>query len=346
MNIIYGLSGEGYGHSSRARLIIPFLQKLGHKVKILTYNKGIEELGKDFDVFEIHGTRLIFSENRISKHKTLFYNLRNFPKNYLERQKIKKLIKNFKPNLFITDYEPLTYLLSKIYHLPIISIGNHHIINLLEINIPKKYHSQYLLTKTINKTFTPSADYFIITSLVKPSKKPENTFIIPPFVREKIKIQKTSKKNYIFVYLNNAEYILPILKKINEKFIVYGFNVNKKEGNLEFKTKETFTEDLAKSKAIIATAGFSLISEAIYLKKPYLAIPQKGQFEQIFNALTIKELKIGNFSENLTPKQITSFLKNIKFYNQNLKKQKHNFNEIYTILENLLKKFEKQALKT
>src|SRR6185369_12152091 len=41
-----------------------------------------------------------------------------------------------------------------------------------------------------------------------------------------------------------------------------------------------FLRDLSGAKAVIANAGFSLISEGLYLDKPYLAIPVKNQFEQ------------------------------------------------------------------
>ena len=42
MKIIYGISGEGFGHSSRAKEIIKFLEKNRHKVLIITYGRGIE----------------------------------------------------------------------------------------------------------------------------------------------------------------------------------------------------------------------------------------------------------------------------------------------------------------
>ena len=36
--------------------------------------------------------------------------------------------------------------------------------------------------------------------------------------------------------------------------------------------------------AVITSAGFTLLGEAVYLHKPVLAIPVEGQFEQILNA--------------------------------------------------------------
>ena len=42
--IVYGVSGEGSGHSSRASEIIPFLLDSGHEVKVVSYNRGYNNL--------------------------------------------------------------------------------------------------------------------------------------------------------------------------------------------------------------------------------------------------------------------------------------------------------------
>jgi uncharacterized protein (TIGR00661 family) len=337
MNILYGLSGEGYGHSSRALIIVPYLQKLGHRVKVMTYGKGLEILKDKFDVLEIHGARLVFESNRIKKTKTILKNLKNFPINLLERQRLKKVVLNFKPDLCITDYEPLTYLLSKIYRLPLISIGNHQIIDVVKIKVPRRYYGQYLLTKAVNRILTPSADYSIISSFMKPLVKDKNTFIVPPLLREEIKKLKTRQNGRVLVYLNNADFVLDVLRKVDEKFIVYGFNKRIKDGNLEFRTKETFLRDLARCRAVIGTAGFTLISEALYLKKPYLAVPQRGQFEQVFNSLSLDKEGFGMFPNNFNKSDVLRFLKNLDFYKKNLANYSFNPNAVFGVLDRILK---------
>ncbi|MCL4259129.1 MAG: hypothetical protein KJZ52_00755, partial [Anaerolineales bacterium] len=54
------------------------------------------------------------------------------------------------------------------------------------------------------------------------------------------------------------------------------------DGNLEFKprSEEGFVEDLRTARGVVAGGGFSLMSEAVYLGKPMLAMPLLGQFEQ------------------------------------------------------------------
>ncbi|WP_263641100.1 glycosyltransferase family protein [Methanobrevibacter arboriphilus] len=57
-----------------------------------------------------------------------------------------------------------------------------------------------------------------------------------------------------------------------KKFIVYGFNKEGIEGNLTFRkfNEDKIYEDMSNAKAVITNGGFTLISEAIYLKKTYL----------------------------------------------------------------------------
>ena len=102
-------------------------------------------------------------------------------------------------------------------------------------------------------------------------------------------------------------------------------------------------DDLASSKAVIANAGLTLITEAFYFKKPYLALPIKKRFEQLTNSYHLKKLGYGNYTERLDWKKLNSFLKNIPVYSKNLKKyKKSNNSKLYKLLDKLIKKFGKK----
>ena len=104
------------------------------------------------------------------------------------------------------------------------------------------------------------------------------------------------------------------------KFIAYGFGREGQEDNVAFKepSLDEFMRDLVSAKAIIANAGFSLISEALHLGKPYLAMPVKSQFEQIFNAYYINQMGYGAYWEELEKEKVESFLFNLDVYRSNL----------------------------
>jgi UDP:flavonoid glycosyltransferase YjiC (YdhE family) len=58
----------------------------------------------------------------------------------------------------------------------------------------------------------------------------------------------------------------------------------------------------------MATAGFTLITESLHLRKPYLALPMSGQFEQVINAIFLEKLGCGINLQQVTPQSIGDFL--------------------------------------
>ena len=77
--IIYGVSGEGSGHSSRAAEIILFIEGLGHDVKVVSYDRGFKNLKDNFDVFQVEGLHIASLDNKVSVVKTFTDNLKKLP---------------------------------------------------------------------------------------------------------------------------------------------------------------------------------------------------------------------------------------------------------------------------
>ena len=125
----------------------------------------------------------------------------------------------------------------------------------------------------------------------------------------------------MYVTAPSAE-LAEMLKQVRARFVAYGFGREGEEGNINFKkpSLDGFMRDLVSCKAIIANAGFSLISEALHLGKPYLAVPVKSQFEQIFNAYYIDKMGYGAYWEKLEKEKVDSFLFNLDVYRENLAK--------------------------
>ncbi len=340
MRILYGVCGEGFGHSSRALSIAAFLEKQGHEVVIVTYGQAYKILRNRFKVFKVRGLHLIFKRGELQYKKTVYFNIKNFTKNLVRWKAFHKLMRDFKPELCISDMEVIVPVLSNWYKLPLISVDNQHRITNLDIKFPRKYYKDYLIARTVVSRIVSNADYYIVTSFSKTKILKKNTFIVSPVIRKEVLKLKPKIGEKILCYLTKKDSkILSVLKKIvNKKFVVYGYNINEKDRNLEFKKRETFFEDLKDCKAIIATAGFTLISEALYLKKPYLALPLKGQFEQTINALFLKQAGYGDYSENLTEHELKNFLENINIFRKKLNNYNSNNKELFVVLEKILTK--------
>ena len=68
----------------------------------------------------------------------------------------------------------------------------------------------------------------------------------------------------------------------------------RKSGHITFipVSKVAFNQSLASCHGIVCGAGFETPAEALYLKKKMIAIPIRGQYEQMCNAAALKKIGI------------------------------------------------------
>jgi len=83
-----------------------------------------------------------------------------------------------------------------------------------------------------------------------------------------------------------------------------------REGNLVYRpfSNEGFIDDLRRARGVVASAGHSLMSEAVYLRKPMLALPLAGQFEQEMNARYLERRNYGIRASTLDEPALQRFL--------------------------------------
>lgn len=343
--ILYGLCSVGMGHAVRSKFILEHLMK-NNDVLVATSGESYKYLEKFFPgkLVDIEGFELVFKNNAIVNWKTVGVNFRKINSNsWIKLKKARAIISSFKPEVVVSDWEPFTSVYAKNQRLPLISIDNQHYIIFGDYKFPKRYFLSYLKARAVLQALMRESDHYIISLLPgNKLKKIKNKYGVEPIIRPDVLKLKTSKKGYVLVYqsTNSYEKLVKILKSVKEKFIVYGFGIEKKEDNLIFKkfsTGNKFTKDLAGCKAVIANGGFTLISEALYLRKPMLVIPIKKHFEQILNSLYVGQHKYGEFYEDLDRESLIRFLNNIEKY----KIPKFNFSnnkKLLGLLDSLTKK--------
>jgi uncharacterized protein (TIGR00661 family) len=320
-NILYGVNGEGSGHSSRARELITHLQACGHRVHVASFDRGYRNLKDDFDVTEIDGLRLAYVENRVRYRKTVIRNLLHVPQTARKVRDLGRKAEGWNLDLVITDYEPITCHLGHKLKLPIIAIDNQHLLTDAEITYPREFRKEAAAAKLVTRLMTPHANAYLVISFFETRLKKKSTFLFPPILREEVRAVRPTEGDYVLVYVTSeAGDLLEVLRTVRQKFVCYGFNREAKDGNLDFRKPalDGFLRDLSGCRAIVANAGFSLISEALYLGKPYLAWPVKRQFEQVFNAYYIGETGYGAYGDDLNKERVESFLFNLESYRERL----------------------------
>lgn len=340
--IIYGVSGQGFGHAARSYETLNHLKKQGHVILVLSYNQGAKFLQEYFKVINIPGLGLNYKNNKVVYWRTIYDNAKTLIKESKNWPKIIKQIKRFKPDLVISDFEPLSAAFAHLERLPLISLDNQHQLTNTKISVPKKYRRDFITDTIVVKTMVWGADYYLITSFFKTKVTKAKTFLFPAIVRRPIAQLKPTVKDFIYVYQNsNFDNLISELQKIKtEKFIIYrNISKNKTIGNITIKDyTHKNTNDLKNCKAIVGTAGLSTISEALWLKKPYFAIPVAHQVEQTLNAINIKKLGYGDWATNLTAKNLTKFINKLPEYRAKLNKRpQESTSELYKKLDSIIK---------
>lgn len=337
--ILFGLCSVGLGHAIRSRTILEHLIKK-NEVFILTSNESFAYLSNYFkNIHEIPGFELAFKRNKVLTMRTILKNLKKInPKNIAKINQVYKEIKTFNPELVISDWEPFSSLVARKLNLKLVSLDNQHYLMFGSYSYPKKYWLQRLKAAFIIKYLMKKPDSYLVMTLPKQKlKRNRNTIRINPVLRKPILSAIPKKRDYILVYQSTKTYarLFSMLKKIPGNFIVYGYNVSKRDRNLTFRSfndKRKFFNDLVNCRAVITNGGFTLISEAIHLKKPILTVPIKKHFEQILNSLYVKNNSLGECYTNLTERNIRSFIKDLDSFKTVAAHQRNN-RDFYDVLD-------------
>ena len=342
-NILYGVNGEGSGHSSRAHEVLKHLQAGGHTVHVVSFDRGLKNLSADFEVTEIFGLRLAYARNRVRYGRTVLRNLFTAPKAAKSLRQLQDLAGQWKIHLVITDFEPLSCLVGHEMRLPVISIDNQHTLVCGEISYPRRWRNQAAVAKMVTRLMTPRADAYLITSFFRVRLKSKNAFLFPPILRRDVLETRPADGDAVLVYVTSPGDDLPrLLRGLGQRFICYGFERDGRDQNLEFKRpgRAEFLKDLGAARAVLGNAGLSLISEALHLGKPYLAWPVKGQFEQLLNAHYLEKAGYGAVCDKLDQEKIESFLSHLDDYRKNLAGYPREGNAaLFAKLDELIAKF-------
>ncbi|MHC4477375.1 MAG: glycosyltransferase family protein [Planctomycetota bacterium] len=315
--IIYGVAGEGFGHSSRSHLIGQRLLDAGHDVMFVGYKKSLVYLKQYFGerVRETFGLGFAYKNGRIDKSETLKRNLLNLPEGNRQNDELfKKYFEPFGPELVISDFEPFSAWWAWRNRVPFVSIDHEHLLTLCELEHRRKNWFSRLTSSIVTKCYYVGAVAYVIINFFETPLRIDSAVLAPPVVRPVVTGLSASEGSHVLLYSTtgkDAERLEGILAKFGRQtFYIYGFDRTGRSGNCVFKERSTeaFLADLVACRGVIASAGFSLISECLYFKKKMLVLPIAGQYEQIINAHYIEKLGLGLSCERLDESAVARFL--------------------------------------
>ncbi len=325
MKILYGVTGEGMGHATRSRVMLNHLVK-DNEVEIVVSGRAHAYLSKYFfNVHVIEGLRMAYENNEVDRSATAWDLITRLPsmikKNF---EDFMEMSQRFKPDVVISDFESFAYAFGKHHDVPVISIDNMQVINRceLEVEVAAEDKDDYLIARGIVKGKLPGCFHYLVTTFFFPPITKERTSLYPPILRTRILEAQPRQEDHIIVYQTTStnEQLLQVLQEVGLPFKVYGLNREETLGQVQLKgfSEDGFIDDLASCRGVLATGGFSLMGEAIYLGKPVLAVPLRKQFEQTLNSLYLEKLGYGEYHEGITAENVAGFAERCGAYAKNL----------------------------
>ncbi len=326
MRILYGVTGEGMGHAMRSRVVLDELVKR-HEVQVVVSGRAHDYLkARESDrlgVKRIWGLSIVYEDNEVRKFKSFLQNLKGaitggFPKNvraYLE------LAEQFRPDVVVSDFESWSYTYARMHELAAISIDNMQILNRCThpAEVLAGHEGEFRLAKAIVKAKLPGCFHYLVTTFFYPPVRRPRTTLHPPVLRSEILDARPEPGRHLLVYQTSTsdESLPAVLAASGVECRIYGMRrgirEEQVEGNLRYRpfSEAGFIEDLRTARGVLANGGFTLMSEAVYLHRPMLSVPVKGQFEQVLNARYLEREGYGLHAEELSSEKLGEFLERI-----------------------------------
>jgi uncharacterized protein (TIGR00661 family) len=328
MKILYGVVGEGMGHATRSRVILNHLVK-NHEVEIVVSGRAHQYLTQYFfNVVEIKGLHISYEKNAVDRSRTFWDFLKGLPEMIGDNfEEFVRLGERFHPDVVVSDFESFAYTFGEHHEIPVISIDNMQILSRCELDVapPPGFEEDFKIAKAIVKGKLPGCYHYLITTFFFPPVRKEKTSLYPPILRNRILEARSGATtgDHLLVYQTTTtnDALLKVLEEVNLPCRVYGFGREEKIGKIHLRpfSEDGFIADLASCRGVLATGGFSLMGEAVYLGKPMLAVPVRKQYEQVLNALYLVKLGYGGYCETLTTEAIKGFVAKLDGYAECLK---------------------------
>jgi uncharacterized protein (TIGR00661 family) len=315
MKIFYGICGEGMGHAGRSIALVERLIQLGHRVVVFSCGDGsrlLEKLG--FQPHAIEGLRF---QQTASGAVDAIGTLGNFRRYLRNRQRSVDFISQMalaeRPDLFVTDFEPLTSLAAAAVGIPCVSLDNQHrFCHPLETTFPLYLRWYCAAAGAFVRYWIKKTQLNIVAAFHECPKSPSYRSV-NAIVRSELAATSSTDGDQVLVYARPSlgKRIAISASRTPAKFLIYGFE-GPPAANLVYRPHSSpeFAQDLASCRAVICQAGQQMLAEARYFGKAALAIPMPNQHEQEINARYVRHEDLGDFCPigSLTSERIQRFL--------------------------------------
>jgi uncharacterized protein (TIGR00661 family) len=289
----------------------------GHEVIFVASRRSLSYLRRYFgaNVHEVFGLCLVYQDRNLSPLETVTTNLVRFLNHRSVNQELySRIIEPFAPSVVISDFEPFSAWWARRHGVPLVSVNHQNLLTMCELEHPSGQRLARINAQLVTRCHDVGAAAHIILNFFRAPLKHALGALAPPVVRPIVHSFAPTYDQHVLVYSTDSTCkgrLLTILSAFPaQQFRVYGFDQSERIANCTLlKTSTTgFLQDLASCRGVVATAGFSLISECLHFRKKMLLLPIHGQYEQIINAFYAEKLGLALHRERLDTPTVGEYL--------------------------------------
>ncbi|MEZ0483043.1 glycosyltransferase family protein [Fibrella aquatica] len=330
MRFLFVIQGEGRGHLTQAISLAQILQAAGHEVVRAMVGLAERRPIPAFfaEQFPAPHTPLITPEliycaqtNCLNVGATVSKAIGQLGTFRSSMRQLHENIELEKPDIVVNFFEllcGLTYAFHK-PSVPVVSVAHQFMALHPNFTFPaKRWLDKASFLALVRLNAIGSTELFGLSFDQQPDAPERRLRVMPPLLRAELAMLKVSNESFFLAYTTQ-----PGLRSV-----VYGAH-HQQPGqalryyhaavdHVEEQVDDTLTEckldgqrylqDMARCEAVITTAGFESVCEAMYLGKPVLMMPQPNHYEQACNALDGQRAGAGVASDTFDLTRLIGYL--------------------------------------
>ena len=279
LRILYGVNGEGLGHATRSQVVAEALLAR-HDVRVVTSGGALAYLRERLPrVEQVFGPSFAMDHGEIRRWATVRHNLATAPRELpVTVRHWLATVDEWRPEVVVTDFEPLAGLYARSAHVPLVSVDNIHMIDRCrhDEGIVGAEHADFAIARAVTRAMVPTAGDYVITTFFRPPVCRGRTTLVETLLRPEISRPARCAASTCSCTPAGSRGCWRRSPRAPLPSRVYGMRelpaAAPEAGRVTFRprSEEGFLEDLRTARAVITGGGFSLLSEAIALRKPVL----------------------------------------------------------------------------
>lgn len=297
--IVYALCGYGRGHASRATAVAEVLRARGHRVAFAAGGPAADRFEAAGEtVYRVPALRQVVVGNRVQYGATARANWTHARFSLDTIAEAATWLRETGAPLVVADHEPFVARAAERLGVPVVMLSHQAVLTHARPAVPVRYWPTAWGTRAGVAVLAPRRPAAVVVPSFFHPPAQRGARLVGPTLCDDVLAARASPGARVLVYLNEGDGmdgVLDALGRVDVIFDVYGLDTTATPPasrrpapanvTLHAPERASFLAHLAGARAVVATAGFTLLSEALHLGKPILALPNRGFFEQTVNAL-------------------------------------------------------------